>query len=666
MAEMEQPPSKADIKQLDDSAPGLYNSRIIDTYIKLIKHRYSFVDVNELIAHAGMEPYQVADQGHWFTQKQINLFYEKALKETGNPFIAREAGQYAASPDAIGMMRQYVLGMVGPASVYELIGKTTEKFVRSSSYQSKKISPHKIEVTVTPHAGVKEEPFQCQNRTGFLEAILLVFNSKAPKIEHRECLFKGHNHCRYAISWEMQPSAIWKRVRNITAAVFSLITFILLVVDANQLQGLMLPASIFLLLIILIAENVEKREFRNSTHNLKESSDQLASQIENNYNITRITNEIGQAIANLTNREDILLQTIQIFRKRLDYDRGLILLANKDRSLLSFAGGFGYHERQLEYIQKAAFHLDNPSSKGVFVVSFKEKKPFLINDIKEIGNNLSRRSLAFAHQMGTQSFICCPIICDGESIGVLAVDNLRSKRPLVQSDLSLLMGIASVIGISISNANLLEARQRQFGSILHVLAASIDARDPLTAGHSEKVTDYAMGICEELKLSSTYREMIRVASLLHDYGKIGVPDAILKKPGRLTQEEYEKVKTHAEKTQKILEQVNFEGIFSQVPEIAGSHHEKIDGSGYPNGLKGEEIPLGARIIAVADFFEAVTAKRHYRDPLPISYAFRLLEKGRGVHFDEKIVDAFIRFYDNTRSDAETRYPKKVIPIKKVC
>ncbi len=666
MAEMEQPPSKADIKQLDDSAPGLYNSRIIDTYIKLIKHRYSFVDVNELIAHAGMEPYQVADQGHWFTQKQINLFYEKALKETGNPFIAREAGQYAASPDAIGMMRQYVLGMVGPASVYELIGKTTEKFVRSSSYQSKKISPHKIEVTVTPHAGVKEEPFQCQNRTGFLEAILLVFNSKAPKIEHRECLFKGHNHCRYAISWEMQPSAIWKRVRNITAAVFSLITFILLVVDANQLQGLMLPASIFLLLIILIAENVEKREFRNSTHNLKESSDQLASQIENNYNITRITNEIGQAIANLTNREDILLQTIQIFRKRLDYDRGLILLANKDRSLLTFAGGFGYHERQLEYIQKAAFHLDNPSSKGVFVVSFKEKKPFLINDIKEIGNNLSRRSLAFAHQMGTQSFICCPIICDGESIGVLAVDNLRSKRPLVQSDLSLLMGIASVIGISISNANLLEARQRQFGSILHVLAASIDARDPLTAGHSEKVTDYAMGICEELKLSSTYREMIRVASLLHDYGKIGVPDAILKKPGRLTQEEYEKVKTHAEKTQKILEQVNFEGIFSQVPEIAGSHHEKIDGSGYPNGLKGEEIPLGARIIAVADFFEAVTAKRHYRDPLPISYAFRLLEKGRGVHFDEKIVDAFIRFYDNTRSDAETRYPKKVIPIKKVC
>jgi HD-GYP domain-containing protein (c-di-GMP phosphodiesterase class II) len=650
----------------DDLNPGLYNSRIIDSYIKLIKHKYSFVDINELISYAGMQPYQIADQGHWFDQRQINRFYEKVLRETGNPFIAREAGQYAASPDAIGMMRQYVLGLVDPSTVYELIGKTTEKFVKSASYRSRKINPHKIEITVTPHKGVKEEPFQCENRIGFLEAISLVFNSKPPKIEHRECMFSGGNCCRYVISWDRQTSYIWKKIRNLMVLLLVPLFSTLLILDS----GFATSPSFFLgiistLVVMLIVENSEKREQKASAFNLKESSDQLAAQIESNYNITRTTNEIGQTIANLSNKADVLTQAIAIFEKRLDYDRGLILLVNKKKNLLRFAAGFGYNHRQMKYIKKAAFHLDNPNSKGVFIVSFKDKKPFLINDIKEIGNSLSRRSLAFAHQMGTQSFICCPIICDGRSIGVLAVDNLRSKRPLVQSDLSLLMGIASVIGISISNTELLEARQRQFDSILQVLAASIDARDPLTAGHSEKVTDYAMGICGELNLSANYREMIRVASLLHDYGKIGVPDAILKKPGRLTQEEYEKVKTHAEKTQKILEQVNFEGIFSQVPEIAGAHHEKIDGSGYPNGLKGEEIPLGARIIAVADFFEAVTAKRHYRDPLPISYAFRLLEKGRGVHFDEKIVDAFVSFYKKEMKETELNYPEKVIPMKKV-
>ena len=101
-------------------------------------------------------------------------------------------------------------------------------------------------------------------------------------------------------------------------------------------------------------------------------------------------------------------------------------------------------------------------------------------------------------------------------------------------------------------------------------------------------------------------------------------------------------------SRKILEQINFEGIFSQVPEIAGSHHEKIDGSGYPKGLKVEEIPWGAKIIAVADFFEAITAKRHYRDPMPLDKAFRMLQEERGVHFEETIVDAFLNYFAKTR------------------
>jgi HD-GYP domain-containing protein (c-di-GMP phosphodiesterase class II) len=205
--------------------------------------------------------------------------------------------------------------------------------------------------------------------------------------------------------------------------------------------------------------------------------------------------------------------------------------------------------------------------------------------------------------------LCCPIICEG-IIGYLAVDNLITK-PLIQSDMSLLMGIAPVIGISIHNAELIEARVQQFRSILQVMAASIDTRDNLTAGHSEMVTEYAIGICHELGMQKDYCEMIRVSSLLHDYGKIGVPDAILKKAGRLTENEYENVKSHAAKTREILEQINFEGIYREVPEIAGSHHEKIDGSGYPRGIKGKDIPFGAKILAVADFFEAITSKRHY-------------------------------------------------------
>jgi len=138
--------------------------------------------------------------------------------------------------------------------------------------------------------------------------------------------------------------------------------------------------------------------------------------------------------------------------------------------------------------------------------------------------------------------------------------------------------------------------------------------------------------------------MMRVAALLHDYGKIGIRDSILMKNGKLSIEEREEIKAHVEKTKKILEQINFEGIYKEVPDIAGSHHEKMDGSGYPNGFRGEEIPFGARILAVADFFEAITSKRHYRNSMPLEIAFGLLEKESGKHFDKEVVEAFIRYY----------------------
>ncbi len=166
------------------------------------------------------------------------------------------------------------------------------------------------------------------------------------------------------------------------------------------------------------------------------------------------------------------------------------------------------------------------------------------------------------------------------------------SRQLLQSDKSLLMGIAPVIGVSIRNAELLLSKEKEFRSTLQVLAASIDARDPLTAGHSEKVTEYSVGICDELKLGTDFRECVRVAALLHDYGKIGVPDSILKKEGRLTIEEYEIIKTHSAQTRDILERINFEGKYADVPLIAGSHHEKVERQRLPDGAERRRYPDG--------------------------------------------------------------------------
>jgi len=630
----------------DPFKPALYNSRIIDTYLKLLKKKYSYVNIGDLLRSAKMEPYEVADQGHWFNQEQVDLFYERLVKVTGNEQIAREAGRFAAAPDSISVLRQYVLGLGSPAKAYELIGKTSQNFTRSSRYESRRIASNKIEIIVTPEKGVCEKPFQCENRIGFLEAIATVFNNKLLHVEHPECIFREGSACRYIISWEKTPSMYWKKARN-----YGIVLLLALVGASFFLNGwvallAVVPTFVsFVLLACLVAASIEKKELMTGIENLRESTDKLLEQINLNYTNAMLTNEIGQAVSKQIDVASILRNVFQVLQKRLDYDRGMILLADKEKTRLLFSAGFGYSVEQQNLLQKTSFHLDRPESKGIFVISFREQKPFLVNDFDDIKTSLSSHSLTFAKMLGAQSFIVCPIVCDGESVGILAVDNIVTKKPLIQSNMSLLMGTATVIGISIRNAMLNEAREHQFSSTLQVLAASIDARDNLTAGHAEKVTKYALGICQELGLTKDYTEMIRVASLLHDYGKIGIPDAILKKEGRLTVEEYTQVKSHAEKTREILEQINFEGIYRQVPEVAGSHHEKIDGTGYPRGLRGSEIPFGAKIIAVADFFEAITAKRHYRGPMPLALAIKLLEERSGAHFEKKVVRAFIRYLE---------------------
>jgi HD-GYP domain-containing protein (c-di-GMP phosphodiesterase class II) len=623
----------------------LYNSRIIDTYIKMLKKQHPEIDAGMALEYANMQGYQVADQSHWFTQKQIDLFYEKLVEITGNPGIAREAGRYSASPEAIGAMRQYILGLVGPAHAFSLIRNASSKFTRSSLYQSQRLNDHSVEVLVTPYPGIEEKVFQCENRMGFFEAVCVMFNNNMPVIAHPECLFEGGRHCRYVISWKPSAADLWGKARDIST--FALTGACGAAAFWNPLLAIktLIPASLATVAALAYtAKTKENHNLRRSLDNLFDSSEKLIEQMNINYSNSLMNNEIGQAISAPTEVDEILSNVIQVLENRLDFDRGMILLANKERDQLLFRTGFGYTSEQLQMLDNVAFHLNKPSSRGVFVVAFHDQRPFLIDDVRELKSKLSERSYSLIEKLGARSFICCPIICEGQSIGLLAVDNLKSKRPLQQSDVSLLMGIAPMLGISIRNADLLQAKEVQFHSTLEVLAATIDARDPLTAGHSKKVTEYAVGICETLNVSAEETERIRVASLLHDYGKIGVPDVILKKEGRLTEEEYNTVKTHTCKTQNILEGINFEGIYHNIPAIAGAHHENIDGSGYPKGLKGDDIPLGALIIAVADFFEAITSKRHYREPMPVDIAYQLLRQHSGTRFDSQIVEAFIRYH----------------------
>jgi putative nucleotidyltransferase with HDIG domain len=178
---------------------------------------------------------------------------------------------------------------------------------------------------------------------------------------------------------------------------------------------------------------------------------------------------------------------------------------------------------------------------------------------------------------------------------------------------------------------------------IDLLTATLEAKDPYTKGHSVRVAEYSYRISKEMLLDEGYIQKLVHAALLHDIGKIGVHEDILNKPSRLSDEEYDKVKQHPYIAAQILSGYD---AFKDLNEIVIAHHERYDGEGYPYGLKGKEIPLGARILSVADTFDAITSDRVYRSGMSLDKAKKILSEEKGKQFDPCIVEAFLSITDD--------------------
>jgi len=242
----------------------------------------------------------------------------------------------------------------------------------------------------------------------------------------------------------------------------------------------------------------------------------------------------------------------------------------------------------------------------------------------------------------TTSMLCVPMRNrKGDIIGVFQVLNKKQNAAFLSTDEELLMAIASSAGIALENAQLYREMKMTFESFVITLSSTIDARDPITAGHSERVKEYAVLIGDKMHLNSGEMETLKYAALLHDIGKIGVKEEILVKEGRLTENEYRHIQEHVVYTHEILKNIRFEKHLMAIPDIAAAHHEKMDGSGYYRGLKGDAIPMGGRILAVADVFDAITSRRQYRARMPFNRVMRLLAEEADTHFDRNVVETLM-------------------------
>ncbi len=337
-------------------------------------------------------------------------------------------------------------------------------------------------------------------------------------------------------------------------------------------------------------------------------------------------NQISRVLTSSRDRRQVHQTLVSLPMALLGAEIGHLLLFDPatDELVLAHAEGLGEENRTSRRI---------PVGTGMAGWVAKNRKPLLIADFSRQDLFPPRSSLGYERRTA----ISVPLMIKDELIGIISMINREDNRPFSEEDRTLLATIASEASMAIHNLLLLEKVQTSYFSMVKALIAAVEAKDIYTRGHSERVTQYSLLIAEELNLPRHRCEIIQKAGFLHDIGKITVELSILNKPTLLDREEREKIMLHPETAYRILQPIDFE---DEVKVCILQHHERLDGTGYPKGCPGAELILEARILSVADAFDAMTTKRPYREAVSVSDAIRELERCSGTQFDPAVVRAF--------------------------
>ncbi len=288
--------------------------------------------------------------------------------------------------------------------------------------------------------------------------------------------------------------------------------------------------------------------------------------------------------------------------------------------------------------------------------------------VDHLGLDIAQRPLVINHAMthiccesfpGIQELVVVPLTEGEKLFGWLAAFNHTAAGEFGTVEANLLSSVATILGIHSGNIELYHQQSELLAGIVQALTSAIDAKDPYTCGHSDRVARVAVRLGQELGYNQETLKTIYMAGLLHDVGKIGISDAVLGKPGRLTPEEYEHIKTHPEIGYHIL--VDLKQLGDVLP-LVRHHHESWDGTGYPHQLAGEDIPELARLAAVADAFDAMSSDRPYRRGMSDDKIDVILHEGAGKQWDPRVVEAFFNVRDDITEISRTNSEHNVLTV----
>ena len=343
--------------------------------------------------------------------------------------------------------------------------------------------------------------------------------------------------------------------------------------------------------------------------------------------------EVGKRASSASEVSKMVDEIVTMTRQTLRASASSVLLIDEERQELLFEFADGAAGGVLKQVKLGI-------QSGIAGWVARHGCPIIVNDVTR-----DKRFFADVDKATgfvTRAIMCAPLVTRGKVIGVVEVLNKLDGSDFNEQDLETLVAVGATAAIAIENSKLHQSVIDGYKGTMKALAAAIDAKDPYTRGHSQRVVEYALLGGVALSFSQEELEVLEYASILHDIGKIGIADSILSKPGHLNAEEYNAFLEHPVIGANIIDGIPF---LNAVRALVLHHHERYDGLGYPDGLKGDDIPMGARLLAVADTFDSITTDRTYRTALSAEHAINELRRCSRYQFCPIAVEAFISAFE---------------------
>ncbi len=372
-------------------------------------------------------------------------------------------------------------------------------------------------------------------------------------------------------------------------------------------------------------EEASRRQIAAMAEEISEKNDALTEMLEQFRAIHQVSSEFGSHLES----DALLSRIIDVTASHLAADTVSLMLRDQE-GFLRIVNAVGLAPEVTANTRLAP-------GEGIAGWVADEGKPVLVRDAASF-----RRARPDRPQYYTNSLLCVPIRVKGKVTGVLNVTNRVEGTTFEEKDLNLLAILGNHAGMALENARLYQAIRDSYFKTIKVLVNAVEAKDSWTRDHSENVTNYSLKIADYLGLSEKQKEVIRYAGVLHDIGKIVISSSITDKEGRLSEEEWQRMREHPLIGQRILDPIDY---LDPVKVCIQTHHERCDGKGYPFGLTAPQIPLETRIISVADAFDAMTHSRPYRQALSLDQAVTELRTYSGTQFDPVVVDGLVRILE---------------------